>query len=273
MRYYDAKLYYGMDERSIQIVPVNGASPASISPTMAKFFPELYVNANGIYFRDKYLVRMSLLGTGEEAIDQRAWDWSYMDLWGGYRLAQGKAVDNSDNYLTALSTYGVRGATVVGAIDYVVADKDYAFLVTRSKPVGAPATAGLIRLPRSLDRTKQSVLFSGKEESVGWIVLDETRIYLEVAGAAGRIVSMGKDGTGLRVLATATSVAGLAVDSLDVYWVDGKNIMRAPKDGSGAPTKAFQACEGIDNITASDGQGVYFTSHSGKNHTIWKLTR
>lgn len=49
--------------------------------------------------------------------------------------------------------------------------------------------------------------------------------------------------------------------------------MRAAKDGSGTPAKAFAACESIDGITPGDGTGVFFTSHLGQKHTIWKVTR
>lgn len=271
MVHYAGKLYSGEEGGTISVLSVNGGAPATINPLFAYRFQELFVNAAGIYFRDTQLVHMSLLGTNEQLIDT-GWETpAYMDQWGGYRYHHGTAVDNSDSTVTALTTYGARGDGVIGALaPYMAADQHYVYLTSSYEPVGEKSQMALTRFPRSLDVSAQLDLFSVEGESPGPLVLDATRVYL---ATYRRLVSVGKDGMGLRVISTATGIRKIAVDSLDVYWVDGKNIMRAPKDGSGAPTKAFQACEGIDNITASDGQGVYFTSHSGKNHTIWKLTR
>lgn len=274
MVHYGDKLYSGEKGGTISVLSVKGGTPATINALFAYQFQELFVNAAGIYFRDRQLVHMSLLGTNEQLIDS-GWETpAYMDQWGGLRYRHGTAVDNSDNTVTALTTYGARGAAIQGAMTtYMAADQNYVFLTFSYQPVGEKSQMGLYRFPRSLDVNAEMGMVSGEAESPTAIALDATRVYFASDGATGNFVSVGKDGTGFRVISSTSGIRKIAVDSLDVYWVDGKNIMRAPKDGSGAPTKAFQACEGIDNITGSDGQGVYFTSHSGKNHTIWKLTR
>lgn len=274
MVHYAGNLYSGEEGGTISVLSVKGGTPSMILPLFAARFQELFVNDAGIFYRDLQLVRMSVLGTNEQLIDTNQEGPAYMDKWGGYRYRHGTAVDNSDNTLFALSTFGERGAGIQGALTWhIAADQSYAFVVSVEQPVGRKSAAVLTRFSRSLDLASQRDLLTLDGASPTAITVDASRVYLATDDATRGVVSVDKNGSDYRVHGRSPGARMLAVDSLDVYWVDGKNIMRAPKDGSGAPTKAFQACEGIDNITASDGQGVYFTSHDWKNHTIWKLTR
>ena len=103
--------------------------------------------------------------------------------------------------------------------------------------------------------------------------MDATRAYLATDAPTGNLVSVGKDGTDVRVVSNRSGIRILAADSLDVCWVEGIALMCVAKDGSGTPVKAFLACETIDGIAPGSGAGVYFTSHKGEKHTVWKITR
>ncbi len=274
IRYQDGKLYTAGDERGIQVIPVNGGSSARITPLFTSDPQELFVTPSSIYYRDSGVVRMTLLGTNEQIIDARTVGASYMDSWGGYRHSPGHAVDNSDNTITALRTSGGYGAAVHGALTtYMAADENYAFLTSDERPVGEASHLALIRLPRSLDVNEAVTMSEGVDEHPTALVVDATRVYLATDAPTGNLVSVGKDGTDFRVVSNRSGIRILAADSLDVYWVEGTALMRVAKDGSGTPVKAFVACESIDGIAPGSGAGVYFTSHKGKKHTVWKITR
>jgi hypothetical protein len=183
-------------------------------------------------------------------------------------------VDGTDNTITALGTFGARGASIHGPLTtYMAADENHAFFVTDEKPVGEPSHLTLFRVPRSLDMNEGVTMCEGVDEHPSGLFVDATRVYLATDGTTGNLISVGKDLTDFRGVRNHPGMRILAADSVDVYRAEGKALMRVAKDGSGSPVKAFEACESIDGIAAGDAVGVYFTSHKGNKHTVWKTAR